>query len=456
MTSRVILSLALLCGIGGAAQLARSTGSGGQSGLPQARAAAQPPAPPAAAPPAPPRGSALGKTYYVAPGGSDAAAGTAAAPWKTLQKAANMAVAGDTVRVAAGTYAGMNVYGRPGGTAGAPIRFLADPGVVIDRVPGSGLPNDGAAGINIERSGGHYVVQGFTVRGDGSMQKAGIRATGSDHTRLLNNTVRRAFTGIFVSGSRGVVVEGNTCADATDQHGIYVSGCQGCAIRGNTCSGNNWDGIHLNVLNGQLGATDSALLVEGNVCRDNKLSGMDIEGVSNCTFRNNLVYGNGKHGFTLHSQDQANTPPTRGNLFVNNTAAGNGMCGIQMRSADAANTLSNNILLSASRTYGGIGTEGTPAGLSSDYNVVADSLTTTLGQSRLTLAQWRAQTGQDRHSLVATPAALFVSAAGNDYRLKAGSPAIDRGTATRAPAADIAGTARPQGAGIDIGAYEFR
>jgi len=42
-----------------------------------------------------------------------------------------------------------------------------------------------------------------------------------------------------------------------------------------------------------------------------------------------------------------------------------------------------------------------------------------------------------------------------DYRLQAGSPCIDAGTAVGAPATDIDGTPRPQGAGIDMGAYEY-
>jgi hypothetical protein len=41
-------------------------------------------------------------------------------------------------------------------------------------------------------------------------------------------------------------------------------------------------------------------------------------------------------------------------------------------------------------------------------------------------------------------------------RLGAGSPAIDAGTAERAPAVDFEGTPRPQGAGHDIGAHERR
>jgi hypothetical protein len=48
---------------------------------------------------------------------------------------------------------------------------------------------------------------------------------------------------------------------------------------------------------------------------------------------------------------------------------------------------------------------------------------------------------------------LFVNAAGGDYRLRAGSPAIDAGAA--ASGTDVTGMARPQGSGPDIGAYEF-
>ena len=40
------------------------------------------------------------------------------------------------------------------------------------------------------------------------------------------------------------------------------------------------------------------------------------------------------------------------------------------------------------------------------------------------------------------------------YHLGAGSPAIDQGTASGAPADDLDGDARPAGAGVDIGADE--
>jgi len=44
--------------------------------------------------------------YYVSPQGDDANAGTPVAPWRTLQKAGDVAGAGDDVVVLPGTYVG--------------------------------------------------------------------------------------------------------------------------------------------------------------------------------------------------------------------------------------------------------------------------------------------------------------------------------------------------------------
>ena len=398
--------------------------------------------------------------YYVSPGGSDGANGTtSASAWRTLQRAADAVAAGDTVHVLPGTYtAGMNLFGKPGGTAASPIRFLAQPGAVLTHCATSGT-NASLAGINLENAGGWWVIQGFTVLSDGSMQRAGIRVANTDHVRLLDNTVRDAFIGIFASNTAGTLIQGNTCRDSTDQHGIYLSlNTTGCVVRGNVLAGNNWDGLHLNAL---LGSPNDGALVEGNVIYANHLSGMDVEGVTNATFRNNLIYGNGKHGITIHSQDQANTPPSRDCTFANNTITGNEMFAVQVKPQDTqGQVFVNNVLLTRGNTYGSIGTSGLPVGLVSDHNVVMDSFSTTLGTTRLTLAQWRAATGQDGHSVIATPSQVSADAAAGDYRLRAGSPAIDIGVATLAgrdaPTADLLGLARPQGAGWDAGALEHR
>jgi len=73
-------------------------------------------------------------SYFVSPTGNDNNAGTNAAPWLTLQHASDKVVAGDTVTVRAGTYAGF-VLGwdfPQNGTANNPITFQADPGVIVN------------------------------------------------------------------------------------------------------------------------------------------------------------------------------------------------------------------------------------------------------------------------------------------------------------------------------------
>ncbi len=49
----------------------------------------------------------------------------------------------------------------------------------------------------------------------------------------------------------------------------------------------------------------------------------------------------------------------------------------------------------------------------------------------------------------------FLNPWAGDFRLRSDSPCVDAGTADRAPVLDILGRSRPQGAGVDVGAYEY-
>jgi hypothetical protein len=76
-----------------------------------------------------PPARAAGATYYVSPSGSDGAAGTLAAPWKTVAKGIRSLFPGDTLLVRNGTYVERitSVIYRPG-TQSNPIRVAAYPG----------------------------------------------------------------------------------------------------------------------------------------------------------------------------------------------------------------------------------------------------------------------------------------------------------------------------------------
>ena len=177
------------------------------------------------------------RTFYVAPTGNDAANGSAASPWRTLQKAATTVQAGDLVIVRAGTYAGMDLW--TSGTATNPIVFQADPGVVVN------APNPRTAdGINLE-SASWIVIDGFTVTG---LPRAGIRSVVNQHVTVRNNTTDlNGRWGIFSGFSDDLTIENNVTSRSQAEHGIYVSNSgDRPVIRGNVSWGNYAAGIHMN------------------------------------------------------------------------------------------------------------------------------------------------------------------------------------------------------------------
>jgi len=74
--------------------------------------------------------------------------------------------------------------------------------------------------------------------------------------------------------------------------------------------------------------------------------------------------------------------------------------------------------------------------------------TTTQSDAGITIAVDRSPTGDPN---LVNPTGLTV----NDYKTTVGGAGIDTGTADNAPATDYWGTSRPQGAGYDVGAYEY-
>jgi hypothetical protein len=146
-------------------------------------------------------------TYYVAPDGSDSNAGTEEAPFKTIQKAASLVVAGDTVVVRAGRYAGFQMgWDFPqDGTADAPITFKADPGAVIE-----GRNPETADGINLEGTS-YVVIEGFTVdNASGDITRNCIRTVNGDYVVIRDNDVSNCSNvGIATSHSNYIRIEDN-------------------------------------------------------------------------------------------------------------------------------------------------------------------------------------------------------------------------------------------------------
>ena len=395
-------------------------------------------------------------TYVVAPNGDDGNAGDAANPWATLQHAADMVAAGDTVTVEPGDYAGFYVV--TSGTAGAPITFSAKPGVNITSENGK----TNLDGINIEDTENgnvisYVIVEGFTVNG---MARAGIRCAVSSHVTIRKNKMdQNQVWGILTGFADDLIVEENECSRSVEQHGIYVGNSgDRPIIRKNVIWGNSDNGIHMNgdVSLGGDGIISNAL-VEANIIYDNGTgggSGINCDGVQDSRIQNNLIYNTHASGISLYMIDGGE--PAKNNVVVNNTilVASNGRWAINIQNASTGTHLYNNILGNAHPSRGSIdiAADALP-GFVSNNNVMLDRFTTDDSNTILQLAGWQAATGQDAASSVADP--MFVSPGADDYHVQAASPAVDKGTATEAPASDLEGTARPQGAAFDIGAYEL-
>ncbi len=392
------------------------------------------------------------ETYYVAERGKDGGAGTEKAPWKTLAHAAERVRPGDTVMVRPGVYEGfwLETSGRPD----ARIRFIGEPGALIDRGPSHSSRDN----INLEAAS-YIDIEGFEVT---SGWRAGIRAVECTGVHIRNNVVHdNGRWAIFTGFCDDLIIENNVAAGARREHGIYVSNAsKRPVVRGNHIFGNRMAGLHMNgdASMGREGMIMDAV-VENNLIHDNGVgggAGINCDGIQNSAIRNNVLYDNHANGITLYRIDAR--APSTGNRVVHNTiwmSQRSRWC-IRIVDASVGNTFAGNICLNDHPTHGAIDTdEASLKGLTSDHNVLIGRFTVDDGDSVLDLDDWRRRSGQDTHSFTAEAEALFVDAARRDLRLRKGSPAIDRGPAQPGVAADYAGHRRQVGAAPDIGAIEY-
>lgn len=404
---------------------------------------------------------ATAAAYFVATNGSNANPGTATAPWRTLQFAADRVGPGDHVTVRTGNYPGFHL--ETSGTAAAPIEFLAEPNVLINQ------PNPVRTqhGINLENAS-HVIVDGFSVTG---MARAGVRSVGVDgdefasHVTIRNvHAYNNGYWGILTGFVNDLVIENNETSGSIVEHGIYVSNSgDRPIIRNNRSWGNNRNGIHVN---GDADVGGDGIIsnahIYGNVIYGNGAeggSGINMDGVQDSRIENNLLYDNHASGISLYRINGGGG--STGNVVVNNTihVASDGRWALNIKDGSTGNIAFNNILVTERASYGSIdlSADSLP-GFASDYNIVKDRFSN--NDTFFTLAQWRSQTGQDAHSLVAPPSALFKNWTAGDYELLTSAVARDFGVAAsggfNAPLTDLYGDPRPFGAAIDAGAIEFR
>lgn len=189
-------------------------------------------------------------SYFVSLSGKDSNPGTLAAPWQTLQRAANVAKPGDQVQVRGGTYKQRTVI-QVNGTASAPIVFTNYNGeqVIYDLTGVAPVANLSAI---IRVSNRSYVtIKGFTLRNyktaDARQVPAAILIDG-------------ACKGVKIVGNVISAIEQNNATPYNfnaNAHGIAVYGTAAGAIDGLEITDNS-------VSNLRLGASE-AIALNGNV-----------------------------------------------------------------------------------------------------------------------------------------------------------------------------------------------
>lgn len=408
--------------------------------------------------------------YFVAPTGNDTnGTGTTLKPFKTIQKGVSILVAGDTLTVRAGTYAGVlmgydsdGLYGPKVGTPVAPIIIRADPTAAIDTVIINAQNNKEQDGVTFYNCN-YVTIQGFFVIGSASkMSRDCIRSAGSDNISIINNHVTGAVRfGIFHSSGKNPLIKGNNIdknpgkGDATSGHGIYLSsGTINPIVRANKITNNGSQGMHVNgdVSENPIGVVSGAL-IEQNIIGNNTNNGINCDGMISSRVQDNIIYGSTKHGISLF-HDTASQGSIN-NVIVNNTIYNpqSQGAGIQLALGSTGNIIQNNFI------FGGISgainlSADSKSGFISDFNITSDHFNNYDTDASSTLAQWKAM-GYDIHSSVGVPTSLFVNAAQNDFHLTATSAGINAGTGTQLSVQDADGNTRVVGASVDIGAYEF-
>jgi parallel beta-helix repeat protein len=383
--------------------------------------------------------------------------------YSTLQAAADVVDPGDTVLVHDGNYKGFQLS--RSGTQSSPVVFLANgSNVVINTSASSG---DGITLQNVD----YVTIEGFKIQGSTVNCIASHNATPTSPMvglTIRNNTCTGAGNeGFYLSEVSGSLIEDNTlsgngASGSSRSHGLYLAnaGSDNTVIRGNIIFNNTnseSNGIHAN---GDLSVGGDGLItgvtIEQNIIYGNGQNGINLDGVQNSTFRNNVVYGNVRHALRAFKIDGAQGPK---NLVIyNNTflTPSTGGWAIKFSEDQGGHVVFNNILLTDSSSTGSIVINN--ANFFSSNNIVVNKFSNNGETSTVTLSQWQAL-GYDANSFTSTSSALFVNTSQNNYQLVGTAPAIDAGLSsfqgTAAPIVDLINAARPQGNGYDIGAYEF-
>lgn len=374
--------------------------------------------------------SSIAATYHVKKSGNDShsctQAQSASTPKLTISSALNCigtgagAGANHTVRVYAGTYAEIINNNLPGGTSwNDPFTLESNPG---DDVTIS--PSTTGVIFLIQRATRFAILKGITIdgaRGENDCLKITPSSKGlgtPEYIRVIDSEIRNcAKNGVLITtnanNNQFIRVRVHHVGRGGTGHGFYIQSSNNL-IEASKIYKNYKKGIQLydtevnNVNNN---------IMRYNLIFENAVGDLN-DGQSGIVVNKgsgNQIYGN----VVLRNGDGITLGYTKNAVIYNNTVHGNRNVGIDVKEGASGTVVKNNISYQNRVNIQNIGT-GT---------VQANNLT-------------------------ADP--KFVGPTTDNFRLQAGSPAIDKGVSLVDVKMDIDGILRPQGSAYDIGAHEYR
>jgi hypothetical protein len=352
--------------------------------------------------------SAGAAVYYVSTGGSDAAAGTSAAPFRSLQRGVDAARAGDRIVVRAGSYFpsggqdSMAVTINKAGTAAAWITLESEGrwAAVLD------CELVCHSFISLGPSAAYWVIKGFDIR-RGRWAAIFSNSNGGKHILVTGNHIHNIGNRSGETQSIGIT-------------GVYIDeSADDFRIDGNL--------FHDVGRSGLLNGLDHHIYTHGK----------------NMLIVNNVFYGalNGRH-----VQSAAGFSGTIANNTFHGLTTNTSKLGHVMLWADNSNVVIRNNVMYEPRDYG------------------IDTFELSMSGACRVENNWVYNPSRVVNLMKGIPSSCSVSgnrlnvdpklvdpSPGGNFRPRSGSPVVDAGLPVGGVTADFDGVPRPQGSGVGVG-----
>lgn len=425
-----------------------------------------------------------GTVYYVSTTGNDANSGTLASPFRTIRKGISSLSSGSILYIRGGTYferislslSNVTISGYMDEKIILDGRGL-DPNLSLytyivditgsyDTIQNLELTYPKARGVRTGQNASHNTLSGLIIH---DMWGLGIKSMGG-YTTIQNNTIFNTVLSNQYQANgdwSAALAIGDTTTAQTGANSI---------VRGNKVFENYGEGIITMY-------SDNAL-IENNIVYDNWAENIYLANSSHAIVRNNLTYytlnknywrssTRPDAGIMIADENQiAGQPLGHARQIYNNLIINTGY-GIYFWTGRAPGAglkddlIAYNTIVSNYNYYGISLGSGSHSNTLFENNIILDNAGTPLSSSTFTgltfthnlWSKTPSRLGQG--DIVANPL-LANSSYSIDtfidptwYSLTFSSPAIDKALDNPIITTDYSGLSRPQGAGFDIGAYEF-